>query len=186
MSPLRIPRPERAEGTVLAALLAVLLALMLGAQFVLPQDRPAVPDVPQMAARQATPQVTLVAADPVLARRSIFQPTRLSNAGADAASMALGPLDGAVPAGIVRVRGAPRLVLQTPDGKSVTLRPGQSWQGWRLLGIGKDEVRFRRAGETITLGLGAADNYSYPGYAPPSYAPQGYGGEYQPNQADEQ
>jgi hypothetical protein len=186
MSPLRIPRPERAEGTVLAALLAVLLAVLLGAQFLLPSDRPAAPAVPAMTARQATPQVTLVAADPVLGRRAMFQPTRLAGAGSDAEGMAVGPLGGAVPAGIVRVRGAPRLVLQTADGKSVTLRSGQSWQGWRLIGIGNDEVRFRRGGETITLGLGAADDNSYPGYAPQSYAPQGYGGGYRPNQADEQ
>jgi len=170
----------------LAALLAVLLAVLLCAQFLLPQDRPAVPDVPSMAARQTAPQVTLVAADPVLARRSMFRPNRRVSAGPDAAGMAIGPLGGAVPAGIVRVRGTARLVLQTPDGKSVTLRPGQSWQGWRLIGIGNDEVRFRQGGETITLGLGAANNNSYPGYTPPSYVLQGYNGGYQPNQADEQ
>ena len=76
------------------------------------------------------------------------------------------------------MRGAARLVLQTPGGGSVTLRPGQSWQGWRLLAIGSDEVRFARGGETVTLALGAAtDSYSYPGYDPRGY---------QPNQADEQ
>jgi len=47
MFPLRIPRPERAEGTVLAALLAALLAVMLCAQLVLPRERPALADVPK-------------------------------------------------------------------------------------------------------------------------------------------
>jgi hypothetical protein len=127
--------------------------------------------------------IAAVSADPVLARRSIFQPTRLAGSGGARAGVPVGPLDGATPAGIVRVRGAPRLVLQTPGGGSVTLRPGQSWQGWRLLAIGTNEVRFARGTETITLGLGAAtDSYSYPGYAPPGYDPRGY----QPNQADEQ
>lgn len=190
MSPPPIPRPERAEGTVLAALLAVLLAMMLIAQFVLPHDRPALPDMPQGAVRAESARIAAVSAEPVLARRSIFQPTRLGGS-ADGAGLPSGPLDGAFPAGIVRVRGAARLVLQTPDGKSVTLRPGQSWKGWRLTRIGSDDVRFRRGGETVTLDLGAADSFSYPGYAPPAYdprdyVPQGYDGRYRPNQADEQ
>lgn len=181
MLPLRIPRPERAEGTVLAALLAVLLALMLVAQFVLPQDRPAAPDVPPAGLRGGPVAIAAVSADPVLARRSIFQPVRIGSGAA--ASAAQGPLDGATPAGIVRVRGAARLVLQTPDGSSVTLRPGQSWQGWRLIAIGSDEVRFARGSETVTLGLGApSDPYSYPGYSAPAYDPRAY----RPNQADEQ
>lgn len=178
-----IPRPERADGTVLAALLAALLALLVAAQFLLPTDRPTPPAVPPAALQSGPVAITAVSADPVLARRSIFQPTRLAGSGGEGAGVPGGPLDGATPAGIVRVRGAPRLVLQTPGGGSVTLRPGQSWQGWRLLAIGTDEVRFARGAETITLGLGAAtDSYSYPGYAPPGYDPRGY----QPNQADEQ
>lgn len=186
MFPRRIPRPERADGTVLAALLAVLLAVMLAAQLVLPQDRPVLPDVPPAALRGGPAQIAAVSADPVLGRRSIFQPTQLANAGADAGGAAIGPLDGAVPAGIVRVRGAARLVLQTPDGKSVTLRPGQSWRGWRLARIGSEDVRFTRGAETVTLGLGAANTYSDPGYNPSAYDPRGYAGGYRPNQADEQ
>lgn len=185
MFPRRIPRPERADGTVLAALLAVLLAVMLAAQLLLPQDRPVLQDVPPAALRGGPAQIAAVSADPVLARRSIFQPTRLA-AAADAAGGLVGPLDGAVPAGIVRVRGAARLVLQTPDGNSVTLRPGQSWRGWRLARIGREDVRFTRGAETVTLGLGAANIYSDPGYNPSGYDPRGYAGGYRPNQADEQ
>ena len=85
MLPLRIPRPERADGTVLAALLAVLLALMLAAQLVLPQDRPAVPDVPPATLRSGPVSVPAISADPVLARRSIFQPTRMAGSGGDGA-----------------------------------------------------------------------------------------------------
>lgn len=186
MFPLRIPRPERAEGTVLAVLLAALLAVMLCAQLVLPRERPALADVPPVAARQPAPQIAAISADPVLSRRSIFQPTRLAGAGGQAAAAPAGPLEGAVPAGIVRVRGAARLLLQTPDGQSVTLRPGQSYRGWRLVSIGSNNVRFRRGGEAITLGLGAATSYSYPGSAPPSYDPRDSSGRYRPNQADEQ
>lgn len=178
-----MPRPDRAEGTVLAALLAVLLALMLAAQLLLPQNRPATPDVPPAGLRAGPVRVAAVSPDPVLSRRSIFQPTRIGSGGSNGAGVPSGPLDGATPAGIVRVRGAARLVLQTPGGTAVTLRPGQSWQGWRLLAIGTDQVRFARGGETVTLGLGAAtDSYSYPGYAPPAYDPRGD----RPYQADEQ
>ncbi|WP_073975313.1 hypothetical protein [Erythrobacter donghaensis] len=182
MSPLRIPRPERAEGTVLAALLALLLALMLAAQFVLPAERPDPPAVPPAGSGAASVAIAAVSADPALAARALFRPTRLAASSAEGAPS--GPLGGASAAGIVRVRGAPRLILQTPDGKSVTLRPGQSWQGWRLVGIGTDSVRFARGGESVTLGLGAQlGSNSYPGYAPPgSYDPRAY----RPNQADEQ
>lgn len=182
MSPLRIPRPERAEGTVLAALLALLLALLLAAQAILPQERPTPPDVPPAGLRAGTAQFAAVSADPVLERRSIFQPTRI----AGASGAATGPLDGAYPAGIVRVRGAARLILQTPDGKSVTLRPGEAWQGWRLVSIGRDDVRFRRGGENVTLGLGAPQTYSYPANDPLAYDPRVYGSDIVPNQADEQ
>jgi hypothetical protein len=185
MSPLRIPRPERAEGTVLAALLAVLLALMLAAQAMLPRERPAAPDVPPAGLRAGSPQFAAVSADPVLARRSIFQPTLIAGANG-AGGPSAGPMGGAYPAGVVRVRGAARLVLQTPDGKSVSLRPGQSWQGWRLISIGSDDVRFQRGGENVTLALGAPDSFSYPGAAPRAYDPGGFDDLYRPNQADEQ
>ncbi len=183
MSPLRIPRPERAEGTVLAALLALLLALMLAAQFVLPIDRPAAPVVPPVAVRAAPVPVSAATADPVLARRSIFRPTRLARASGDAGAP-VGPLDGASPVGVIKVRGAARLILQTPDGKTVTLRPGQSWQGWRLAAIGTDDVRFERGGERVTLAVGVAASSNYPGYAPPgSYSDPR---DTWANQADEQ
>ncbi len=182
MSPLRIPRPERAEGTVLAALLALLLALMLAAQFVLPVERPAAPAVPPVAVRAPAVTASAATADPALARRSIFQPTRL--AGSAETGAAAGPLDGASPVGVIKVRGAARLILQTPDGKTVTLRPGQSWQGWRLAAIGTDDVRFERGAERVTLAVGAAASSNYPGYAPPgSYSDPR---DTWANQADEQ
>lgn len=184
MSQRRIPRPDRAEGTVLAALLVLLLAAMLLVQLVLPQERPLQPNVPRAAMRAGPMQIAAVSADPALARRSIFQPTPLANP--DGAGVPTGPLGGAVPAGIVRVRGAARLLLQTPDGTSVTLRPGQSWQGWQLTRIGSDDVSFRRGGESVTLGLGAAGNFSGPGFDPSTYDPRGFDGGFQPNQADEQ
>jgi hypothetical protein len=181
MSPLRIPRPERAEGTVLAALLALLLALLLAAQFVLPAERPEPPAVPPAGRGGASVAIAAVSADPALAARGLFAPSRLAAGGA--AGVPAGPLDGASPVGIIKVRGAARLILQTPDGKSVTLRPGQAWQGWRLVAIGSDDVRFVRGTERVTLAVGAAATNEYPGYLPP--------GAYDPsdtyaNQADEQ
>lgn len=167
---------------MLAALLALLLALMLVAQFALPAERPEPPAVPP-AGRSAVPvAIAAVSADPALGRRALFRPTRLAATSAENAP--IGPLDGASPAGIVRVRGAARLILQTPDGKTVTLRPGQSWQGWRLIAIGTDNVRFIRGSERVTLALGASATTSYPGYAPPgsSYDPR----DNWANQADEQ
>lgn len=184
MSPPRIPRPERAENTVLAALLAVLLAVMLAAQVVLPLDRPEVPGVPPAAGlRRVTADVPRISPDAVLARRSIFTPVALVGASGDNAAPRA-PLDGAVPAGTVRIRGAVRLVLQTPEGKAVTLRPGQSFRGWRLTAIGREEASFRRAGESVTLAFGAATSFFQDD--PYAYDPRDFGGGFRANQADEQ
>lgn len=182
MSPLRIPRPERAEGTVLAALLALLLALMLAVQIVLPVERPDAPAVPPIPAHVTPVALAAASADPAVSRRSIFRPTRLAASGPP--GVPAGPLDGASPVGVIKVRGAARLILQTPDGKSVTLRPGQSWQGWRLVAIGSDDVRFERGGERVTLAVGAAaESSNYPGYLPPgAFDPR----DTYANQADEQ
>lgn len=181
MSPLRIPRPERAEGTVLAALLALLLALLLAAQFALPAERPEAPAVPPPGRGAASGAIAAVSADPALAGRALFRPTRL--AGGSAAGVPIGPLDGASPVGVIKVRGAARLILQTPGGKTVTLRPGEAWQGWRLIAIGTDEVRFVRGGERVTLAVGETASNDYPGYLPPgAYSPR----DNYANQADEQ
>lgn len=184
MLPPRIPRPERAENTVLAALLTVLLAVMLVAQMLLPLDRPETPGVPPAAGlRRITTDLPRVSPDAVLARRSIFTPVTLAGAASENAAPPA-PLDGAVPAGIVRIRGAVRLVLQTPEGKAVTLRTGQSWRGWRLTAIGRDDARFRRGGETVTLALGVTDSFS--DYDSSAYDPRNFGGGFRANQADEQ
>jgi len=139
---------------------------MVAAQFVLPAERPEPPAVPPARLGAAPVSLAVTRADPALSRRSIFRPTRLAASGAPGA--AAGPLDGASPVGVVRVRGAARLILQTPDGSALTLRPGQAWQGWRLVAIGTDSVRFTRGSESVTLALGApASSNSYPGFYDP-------------------
>ncbi len=184
MLPLRIPRPERAENTVLAALLSLLLAVMLVAQMLLPPSRPELPGVPPAAGlRRVTAEVPRVSPDAVLARRSIFTSVTLAGAATNNGA-APAPLDGAVPAGTVRVRGAVRLVLQTPQGKAVTLRPGQSWRGWQLTAIGREEASFRRAGESVTLAFGLANDFS--GYDLYPYGPRDDESGFRANQADEQ
>lgn len=171
---------------MLPALLAVLLVLLMAAQFLLPPDHPDGLDLPPAAATSAVVRPAgETTIDPILTRRSIFQPTRQASSSIVGANGQAAPLDGAVPAGTVRVRGAARLILQAADGRTVTLRPGQSYRGWRLIGFGSDSARFRRGGETITLGLGSASGSSYPTYGPPSFNSQGYDGGYSANQADE-
>lgn len=176
---------------MLPALLAVLLVVLLTFQFVLPPEAPSVPDLPPSRGGKLA-QLSDAAdtgRDPILAERSIFTPVGITatpgeGARADAPPL---PLDGAVPVGIVRVRGAARLLLQSPEGRSVTLRPGQSYRGWRLTGIGQDNAQFRRGGETIRLEVGAAAGFAFPpAYTPPNFSGEDDNAPFRFNQADEQ
>lgn len=176
---------------MLPALLVVLLAVLLAYQAVLPREVPVPLDLPPArVTRLADLPAPASARYSILDQRSIFAPLAAA-AGADAGEGAANappplPLDGAVVAGIVRVRGAARLVLQSPEGRSITLRPGQSYRGWRLLGIASDSGRFRRGGETIRLEIGAEAGFDSSAYSPPNFGQESRGGTYRPYQADEQ
>lgn len=139
-----LPRPSRADGTALPALLAALLAVMVVLQFALPpaEDPIFVPG------RAAAPKLTaeglsLSLADPVILRSALFAPGR---ARGSSAAGGIGPLDGARFVGVVRGRGFARAVLQGADGEATSVSMGGDYRGWRLVSLGNDNAVFIRDG----------------------------------------
>lgn len=162
-----IPAPRSDEGTVVpASLLAVLLA-MAAVQLWLAGLTEALPEavsVRAMSARYAAPSVKPVAVPPSIIEQPIFAPQRTLGGGGGSVDAA-NPLDGAVVAGTVAIRGRVRLLLRQPDGLVVDLFPGQEYHGWRLTGLSHQGGRFSRNSEAITIPFGAS--------APPTGGPAG-------------
>ncbi|OYX10637.1 MAG: hypothetical protein B7Z08_00115 [Sphingomonadales bacterium 32-68-7] len=96
------------------------------------------------------PAITLVSVAPVIGARPLFTPAR---AGAASSS---DMLEGVQVAGSWSTGRQARLVLRKPDGTSITLRPGQVFNGWRLAGITSEGARFARAGESATIAFGGS------------------------------
>jgi hypothetical protein len=148
-----IPRPSRDSRTLLPAALVGALALMAMLQFALPTDT----DLP-LATGRAIPaklqdrDAVRVIPDPAILTSALFTPTRAGRR-ASASDVAAGPLDGAAPVGIARGRGFARVVLQQADGTAVSLSPGQAYHGWRLVSIGRDQVKFSQNGQPLLLSL---------------------------------
>jgi hypothetical protein len=146
-----LPRPSRADRTLLPALLAALLLALLVLQFAMPATV-ALPDVaPAAAPPLPARRVPVVTADPVLLDRALFARSRNATTGAAAGTGAA--LGGANAVGYAATRGMIRLFLQEPDGTLRTLAPGNVYQGWRLMGVSPRSARFERDGQRIELPL---------------------------------
>lgn len=160
--------PNRADETLLPAMLAVALAFGLLFQFS-DGDGDAVP-VPRDGAGRAVAlagvQVRATDAaigpavvDPVLLTDPVFSEAR---AGKQADAAQAGPLGGAVIVGTTRGRGFARAIVQPPGGAAVSVAVGGRYLGWRLAALSADAVLFRRGAETLRMPLGGA--YGQPGF----------------------
>ncbi len=159
--------PTRADGTLLPAILALLLALLAAFQLVAGDDDP----LPESYGRVVMPVVqarpmTMVAVDPAIARASIFTPVRNeAHAGGQAS---LGPLGDATPVGVVRDRRVTRVILQCADGRVLTLPLGGAYHGWRVAAVASDGVRFVGEGGSVVIPLAVRALSTAPSGAPRS------------------
>ena len=158
-------RPDKANGALLPAGLA--LALLAGAalQLALPQGG-AVP--PALGALRMPdrrlPAVTEVAAPDLAGRPSLFSPLRVIGASAaerdaaDGEALAprpAGPLDGTFVLGAVRIGRTQALLLREEGGRVLRLAPGGTYRGWRLLGIAAEGATLRKNGRITRIAFGA-------------------------------
>ncbi len=146
--PAPLPLPNRADRSILPALLALILAALIVAQIMMPP----LTELDIVAGRTKVPainqqSVAITGADPVILNRPIFTPSRGASAnGSGNSDASNAPMAGAIFAGIVRVRGYSRAVMQRADGDAVSVSVGASFFGWRLISMNDDAATFMREG----------------------------------------
>jgi len=150
-----IPRPRRAEQTLLPAALAALLGVLLIVQLAAPSGTK-LPDVVVARPVRLLPlhAAPLLAAAEITAR-PIFTPSRRED-GLAVAGDKTAPLDGARAVGAISVRGAARVFLQAADGRIVPLGLGSSYRGWRLVRISGGQLLFIRGPESLSLPISSS------------------------------
>ncbi|MCI1755737.1 MAG: hypothetical protein LKM31_08025 [Sphingobium sp.] len=155
--PLSPPRSE--DGTMLPAVLAVLLLATAGAQLLMAGDE----GLPEEGVGRIAPVVpassdmTYGAPPAIILTRPLFSPTRSLAArplsvGGEAD---FGPLQGAVPVGTIARGRRAVLFLRLPDGTARTMTLGSGYLGWRLAAIGSDAATFAQANQRITIKYGS-------------------------------
>ena len=136
-------RPDRANGAVLPALLALVLLAGVAVQLGL-QEGPAVP--PGLGVSRAQdwrlPAIREVGTPDLAARPSLFSPLRVVGArvaaqdalmgGTTIAPKPVGPLDGTFVLGSARLAGTRALLLRETNGRVLRLRPGGTYRGWQI------------------------------------------------------
>jgi len=150
--------PRRADGTVLPAVLAALLALAFAAQLVWAGDEADLPPVLAVSAARANfaaPAVMPVAVPAVVFERPLFAPRQSLTATATATAAAPPALGGAVVAGTATIRGRTFAVVRRADGTVANVALGGRVGGWRLVALGQDGAVFVRSGERLQVAYGA-------------------------------
>lgn len=145
--------PRREDATILPAILAGLLVLMLASQLAFPSD---IASQPVLASSRAT-RIAGVDAAPIRAAdiivaRNLFAPGR-SQTGAlgKVPGTALG---GAVVAGTVGSGARMRAVVMQPGGTLVFVGVGGLLNDWRLDRLRPDRAVFRRGADKLEMPFG--------------------------------
>ncbi|WP_421848481.1 hypothetical protein [Novosphingobium sp.] len=154
-------RPDRVNGALLPAGLALVLLAGAALQLALPQGAtvPLASGVSRAPDRRL-PAIADVAAPNLTGRSSLFSPLRVVGAGPFDASVVgarpVGPLGGTLVLGALRVGSAQALLLREGTGRVLRLAAGRSYRGWQLLRIEASGARFRKDGTIMRIGFGAS------------------------------
>lgn len=147
--------PTRANGALVPALCAAMLALLAALQFALTSDI----ELPEQgwsggAARAEMPQIAGRSTPPILRTASIFSPTRTAQGeGTTGAALQLG---GAAVAGTITVRGRSYAVVQRPDGQLIRLPVGGRLGGMQLIALLPEGAVFMAEGKRVQIAFGSA------------------------------
>lgn len=128
--------------------------LILALQLALPYRTP-LPADQSLAPRHPRPMaVAQLPTYSALLQQPIFSPDRTpGGTGVKGGANASGSLDDVMVSGIAIARGSATAVVRTSAG-SQTLKPGQSLEGWRLVGMDSKHLSFARGDERRILTLG--------------------------------
>jgi hypothetical protein len=128
--------------------------LILALQLALPYRTP-LPADQSLAPRRPRPiAVAQLPTYSTLLQQPIFAPDRTpGGTGVKGGDNANGSLDDVTVAGIAIARGSATAVVRTSAG-SQTLKPGQTLEGWRLVGMDAKHLSFARGDERRILALG--------------------------------
>lgn len=136
--------------------MALVLALLLVVQLLLPGETPQLPVVPPgpgtipAGLTQATVQQTVKPQE--LLTRPLFAPRMaMPLAGGGPVS----PLGGATIAGSVAKGRRLLAAVRSSDGRIMMVPVGGTVSGWRIVSLGQSGARLRRGGETLDLAYGA-------------------------------
>lgn len=165
-------RPDKGNGALLPAGLALVLLAGAALQLGLPQGAAVPPALGvSRAPDRRLPAIAEVAAPDLAARASLFSPLRVIGARVaelDAASPGaiaprpVGPLGGTFVLGAARFGRSQVLLLREEGGRVLRLAPGSSHHGWQLLRIEADGARFRKDGKITRIAFGASAQAGYP------------------------
>jgi hypothetical protein len=149
-----LAKPTRANRSLVPAICAVALTAMLALQLGLTRGV----DLPETGwsgggARSQLPEIAGQFVPPILKQQSIFSPTRTAQVAGVVAVVL--PLNGAVVAGMISVRGRSYAVIQQPGGTIVRLPIGGRYAGWRLRNLSADGAVFDRGSKRLPLSFGA-------------------------------
>jgi hypothetical protein len=131
------------------------LAMTLVLQVVLPYQDPASQASPVAVRR---PKLIVVPTPPEYAailQAPIFSPDRKPGEDADAAPGA-SALDAYAALGVAMGPGFATAVVKTPEGKIVSIKPGETLEGWRLAVMDRTKLGFQRGDARHVLTIGTA------------------------------
>ena len=151
----RLPRPSRADGTLLPAACAGALVAMAGLQLALTGEV----DLPDAGwsgggARAVLPAIPAPPVPSGLQRDTIFDPARTGDAPDATANER--PGGGLVVAGTITRRGRTLAIMQAPGGGITYLAPGGRIAGMRLLALPAQGALFETKGQRGLVPYGSA------------------------------
>lgn len=155
-------RPDKANGALLPAGLALVLLAGAALQLGLPQGEAVPPALGVWRAPdRRLPAIADVAAPDLAGSASLFSPLRVLGAQVDPSASPMpqrrvGPLDGTYVLGSAQVGRTQALLLREEGGRVLRMAPGTSYRGWRLLRIEADGARFLKNGASRTISFGAS------------------------------
>jgi hypothetical protein len=146
--------PRRADRSLLPALLAGVLGLLLIVQCLLPVGGEISADVlaPLRVSRFSVAAMPPSADPSPVLERPLFAPRLVMSTAAQGSAPILG---GASVAGTVSIRGRALAVVRRVDGSVYNLPLGGAVGGWRLVSLNSATARFQKGSEQLELAYGA-------------------------------